>query len=131
MSPWNWYWPFQIHFPLGGNIAQNIEPNFGQIKASAGDAQLEAKISNDVHSYGRQLGKITALLLAISESEKFSENEKVQGAKAELEKLSDDIAKAKAEYYQTIAKNIKGTLEKIRAANPEAYAALIKDLKNL
>ena len=52
MYPWLCFWAPQIHFPLSGSLAQNIEPNttwFSDlIKPPAGDARIEEKAFGNV-----------------------------------------------------------------------------------
>lgn len=131
MMPWNWYWPFQIHFPLSGNVSQKIDPEFKQIATGAGNAQLEEKISNDVHSYGRQLDKIITLLLALSANQQFAGDNAVKSASDALQKMNSDIDAVKSDYYKQVAENIKISIRKLEKSDPDGYKSLVNELKNL
>ena len=70
MFPWLWYWAPQVHFPWSGRVAQQIAPDthwfFGGIRPGAGDARIEEQAFG-VASYGKQLGLITEVLLALAQ----------------------------------------------------------------
>ncbi len=72
MYPWLWFWAPQIHLPFSGSVAQEIAPDtdwfFDSIRPEAGNGDLEKKIV-EVASYGRQLGLITEVLLALADGE--------------------------------------------------------------
>lgn len=86
MFPWLWVWAPQWRFPLGGDVAQDIEPRldwfFNGIKPQAGDARIEAQ-AFEVASYGDQLGVITRLLIEMAERLPASE----QATSAPLQEL--------------------------------------------
>ena len=64
MIPSLWYWAPRFQFPLGGSVAQRIEPDFfSGISVDAGNGEVERE-AFDVASYGRQLGLITEVLLS-------------------------------------------------------------------
>ncbi len=72
MYPWFWFWAPQIHLPFSGSVAQEIAPDtdwfFDSIRPEAGNGDVEKKIF-EVASYGRQLGLITEVLLALADGE--------------------------------------------------------------
>lgn len=72
MYPWLWLWSPQIHFPWSGSVAQDIHPDTNwftaHIQGGAGDADVE-RGAFAVASYGKQLGLITEVLLAVAEQQ--------------------------------------------------------------
>lgn len=59
-----WFNVYAPHWPLSGAVQQDIRP---MLLARAGDADLEAAVLRDVASYGRQIGALTDLLLAVAD----------------------------------------------------------------
>lgn len=105
MFPWLWFWAPNLHleFPWSGDVTQDIDPVaswfFGTIKPGAGNPRIERR-AFDVASYGRQLGWITEVLIAIAERDGAPSGQ----AGASLEKL----------------KRIRGEIEKIKDAEYDA-----------
>ena len=64
-----WTWSPQFYFPWSGGVMQQIDPDptwFSHwITPGAGNAAIEEKAFSGVASYGKQLGLITDVLLAI------------------------------------------------------------------
>jgi hypothetical protein len=70
MYPWLWIWAPQVHFPLGGDVTQRIDPVaqfLRAIPAGAGDAHVEEQAFG-IASYGKQLGWITDVLLDVAKA---------------------------------------------------------------
>lgn len=69
MFPWLWFWFPQVNFPFSGAVSQDIHPNSNWfsdlIEPGAGDPEIERQ-AFEVASYGKQLGLITDVLLAVS-----------------------------------------------------------------
>lgn len=63
------HWSPQIHFPWSGGVMQRIDPDVNWfshwISPGAGNADVEEKAFTEVASYGKQLGLITDVLLAL------------------------------------------------------------------
>ncbi|MET0265027.1 MAG: hypothetical protein ABW202_05385, partial [Duganella sp.] len=89
-------WSPQIHFPWSGGVAQHIEPDLNWfshwITPGAGNAGIEEKAFTDVASYGKQLGLITEVLLALAHKNGLPED----GAVAELASIRQRIAMLKS-----------------------------------
>lgn len=62
--PWLNYNPV-VHWPLSGAVSQDIHPS---LLARAGDDETEVRVLREVASYGKQLGVIGDLLLALAEA---------------------------------------------------------------
>lgn len=91
-----WSWSPQIHFPWSGGVAQHIEPDLNWfshwITPGAGNAGIEEKAFTDVASYGKQLGLIIEVLLALAHKNGLPED----GAVAELASIRQRIAMLKS-----------------------------------
>lgn len=108
MFPWLWFFAPQIHFPWSGAVAQQIAPDkhwfFGGIRPGAGDARIEEQAFG-VASYGKQLGLITEVLLALAqESPKASAQAKASIAK--LQKIQAEIERLKTAEYERVAESL-------------------------
>ena len=87
MYPWLWFWAPQWHLPWSGDVSLNIHPDtdwFSQnIKEEgAGNASIERR-AFAIASYGKQLGLITEILIAVAEQQSDLSNE----AATSLERL--------------------------------------------
>jgi hypothetical protein len=78
-----WTWAPQIHFPWSGGVMQRIDPDVtwfsNLITPGAGNAAIEEKAFTSVASYGKQLGLITEVLLAlVDQADLRSESKSVE-----------------------------------------------------
>jgi hypothetical protein len=98
MFPWLWLWAPQLHFPFSGSVAQEIAPDtdwfFAGIPRSAGDARIEREAFG-VASYGKQLGLITEVLLALAQ-ETPPASAAARESVARLKKIRDEIENIKS-----------------------------------
>lgn len=62
MSNSNWSFNPIVHWPLSGSVTQDISPT---LLFRARDAEVETRVLREVSSYGRQIGKLSEVLLAI------------------------------------------------------------------
>lgn len=69
MFPLYRYFSPHFRFPFSGDVNQQIAPEtdwfFGNINPTAGDGEIEKEVFLKIASYGKQLGKITAVLLEL------------------------------------------------------------------
>jgi hypothetical protein len=97
MFPWFWLWAPQVHLPWSGSVSQHIAPDtdwfFAGIPAQAGDARVEQQAFG-VASYGRQLGLITEVLLALAQEAPPSDA-KARESVARLQAIRDQIEQLK------------------------------------
>ena len=126
MFPWFWIWAPQWALPLSGDVAQAIEPDtdwfFGAIPPAAGVGAVE-KRAFEVASYGRQLGLITEVLLDAAER---TAPQSADGRRA-LERLRDihaRIGAVKREQARVDEEALAAQLERLRAADPDAFARI-------
>jgi hypothetical protein len=135
MYPWIWFWAPQVHFPLGGDVTQRIDPvaQFLQaIPASAGDASVEEQAFG-IASYGKQLGWITDVLLDVAKAAPPAS----AAAKKSLRQLKQaagriDTVKqaAKADKARTL-QQIESQVRAVCLQDDAARAALRERLKPL
>ncbi len=52
----------EVHWPFSGAVTQDIHPS---LLAKAGDDETEVRVLREVASYGKQIGVISDLLLAL------------------------------------------------------------------
>jgi hypothetical protein len=97
MFPWFWLWAPQVHFPWSGSVAQHIAPEtdwfFAGIAPTAGDARIERQAFG-VASYGRQLGLITEVLLALAQETPPASPQALESI-ARLQRIRDEIEQLK------------------------------------
>lgn len=71
MFPLYRYFSPHFRFPFSGDVNQEIAPEtdwfFGNINPKVGDGEIEKEVFSKIASYGKQLGKITAVLLGLIE----------------------------------------------------------------
>jgi hypothetical protein len=69
MFPCFFFWCPHLHFPLSGEVRQQWRPDmfFQAIAPACGPARIEAEIFEQVASYGRQIGILNDLVLALCE----------------------------------------------------------------
>ena len=110
-----WTWSPQIHFPWSGGVMQQIDPDltwFSQwITPGAGNAAIEEKAFNSVASYGKQLGLITEVLLALVDETHMAAE---PGAVDELRRIQSRIEMLKTVEYTLENDKIVSQVNKIR-----------------
>jgi hypothetical protein len=120
MIPWLWLWSPQYHFPFSGSVAQRIEPDtnwfFAGIRPEAGNAEVEREIF-DVATYGRQLGLINEVLLAMAGSKQVSQ-EQASESLQRLEEVYCEVETVKSRRKQKLSKTATAVLEKLQASDP-------------
>ena len=110
-----WTWSPQIHFPWSGGVMQQIDPDltwFSQwITPGAGNAAIEEKAFSGVASYGKQLGLITDVLLAIVDQTALAAEPK---AVEDLRRIRSRIEMLKTVEYTLANDRIIAQVNKIR-----------------
>jgi len=131
MVPWLWFWAPQLHFPFSGSVAQNIEPNttwFSDlIQPPAGDARIEARAFG-VASYGKQLGQITDVLLALAEGGKLDSGEAALSLQS-LKEIKRAIDQIKDEEHAVAAQRLVQEVSTARQRGGAHYALLAEQLR--
>lgn len=116
MFPWLWFYAPQVHFPWSGAVAQQIAPDthwfFSGIQPGAGNARIEEQAFG-VASYGKQLGLITEVLLALAQ-ESPSASAAAQESIDKLKKIQAEIEHLKAAEYERVADSLAAQVLAIR-----------------
>lgn len=123
VNPWS-----QFNFPWSGDVVQRIDPDFffGAIPAEAGIGEIEKEIFK-IASYGKQLGLITEVLLALAEEAKLTAE-----PKKSLDTLKDihtKIEAVKKNKKEEIRHNARSVLDKLKASDEDGFKKLLNDYK--
>lgn len=136
-----------FRFPWSGDVSEWINPvttwfsgnqnSLLQVNYASSAPQVEEKIVRDVAGYGRQLGKISDALEAISSLPIVKDNldpKQLECVEA-FEKMAAKIRQAKEEmlmeelssyHFRSLMQNIKD----LQKAQPELYTKLKEEVKN-
>lgn len=122
---------FSPRFPWSGDVNQDIEPRvnwfFSGIAPQAGVASLERHIALDVASYGKQLSALTDVVQALLASPAAS---KVPSAvRQRFDELRGKIEQAKHDQRADYAQAAERALERLQAADANAYRRLLAGLQ--
>ncbi|MEL6234402.1 MAG: hypothetical protein AAFR46_08325 [Pseudomonadota bacterium] len=112
-------WSPNFHFPLSGDVEQEIEPRF--TTPIAGVAEIEGAIVHEVASYGRQLGALTDAVLALSAASGQDDGPEVSTLRA----MADEIAAKKTAMREVLHAHAEAALTRLKSADPEAWQALL------
>lgn len=128
MLPWFWLWAPHVHWPFSGDVAQDIAPDtrwfFHAIPPEAGVGPLEQKIF-ETHSYGRQLGALTRVLLDLAERAPSPVDAEAQQRLAELKAMCQEIAQIKARHEETLVDGARAALLRLQQQDPAALRQLL------
>lgn len=122
MFPWSLA---NYNFPFSGDVNQKIEPDwfFGTIEQGVGDSDIEKEIFLNVASYGRQIGLITEVVLALADKvELVGEEGK---ALSELRILQPKIEKVKDEKKERLRNNAIQCLNRLARVDPKELTRII------
>jgi hypothetical protein len=116
MFPWLWFYAPQLHLPWSGAVAQQIAPDthwfFGGIRPGAGDARIEEQAFG-VASYGKQLGLITEVLLALAQQSPQA-SAQAQESIDKLKAIQAEIERIKTSEYERVAASLAEQVRDIR-----------------
>ncbi|MCP4699776.1 MAG: hypothetical protein GY862_23435 [Gammaproteobacteria bacterium] len=121
MLPWSQY---NYHFPLSGDVAQQIDWFSGHINPDSGDAEIEKEIFQKTASYGTQLGIITEVLLSIN-PDALTDSQPLK----QLKELQEKVENIKAEKKERTRKNAKRILDKLAQSDPKGLEEVLKKYK--
>ena len=135
MFPWLMVWAPQFHYPFSGSVAQQIEPNwfFDAIPPDAGDGRIEQQ-AFEVASYGRQLGLLSEVLIALADQQPALSNEanasltRLKAIQAEIEKIKQREAGAPMADLET---QLRTQLRSLQQSNPAEFARVSSRLRPL
>lgn len=129
MFPWLWFWAPQLHFPWSGSVAQSIDPDvfFGTIQPGAGNPRIESRAVSSVASYGKQLGLITEVLLALAEGNP-AVKDKAARSLGKLKDIQDRIEQIKDSEYECEIWRIEELIRSARQREGDRYKELVERL---
>jgi hypothetical protein len=127
MMPWLNFWPggpSSTDAPLSGDVSQWFKIFSPTIVNGAGDPVLEREIVEDVATYGKQIGELTDVVLALAAHGKLPDSQ----ALAELKTIAAKVAEKKAEYRQGVLERARKAMDELREHDAEGYALLLAGL---
>lgn len=131
MYPLPWFFSPNVHFPFSGDLSQTIAPATNwfsdYIHGTAGDPGVERK-AFEVASYGKQLGLITEVLLAMHPDSPVA-LDKARQSLADLKEIWRKIEDVKDEEGAASAAAVEQQLDRLRRRNPAQYARVIGRLR--
>ncbi|MCW7538953.1 hypothetical protein OOT46_13995 [Aquabacterium sp. A7-Y] len=131
MLPWlPWFWlcaPTSVRWPFSGDVVQDIAPDtdwfFNAIPPGAGVGRLEKEIFEHA-SYGRQLGLLMDVVLALAEQASWP-NEQAKQRHEELLALWKEIQRLKDSRREALADAARLALRRLESADPERLQQVV------
>ena len=120
--------PIAVNLP-GGGFNYHPYTTWEAPSLYRGNATLENTIYTDVASPGKQLGKITDVVLALAEilKQNVDASEDKKNKVDELAKIADVIAKLKQPVIETAEQNARDDLEKLFGLNKAKLRAVLDE----
>jgi hypothetical protein len=115
------FWLFR--WPFSGNVNERITAPWFSPSVTvnyAGDAKIEDRVVTEVASYGRQLGWLTEIAIALAK--KVDPPADTLGR---LEKAAADIEKIKKEIHRSALEAAKDALDRLERDQPAEYQQLL------
>lgn len=129
MFPWTFYRDLYYRFPFSGDVAQRIEPEidwfFGKIPPEAGDAEVEKAVFSQIAAYGKQLGILTDVVLALAD-QLPGDGLKNHKALEQLQAMRQRIEKIKADKKEQARANAKKWLDKLAESDSDGLRELLR-----
>lgn len=91
MSSWLNYSPV-VHWPLSGSVSQDIQAS---LLAQAGNDETELRVLREVASYGKQIGVLSDLVLALAAQAPKKLGAEGDKALEQLRCMAEDIERIK------------------------------------
>ena len=122
-DPW---WIFRA--PWSGNVAQRITAPWFSPSLTvnyAGDASVEDRVVTEVASYGRQLGWLTEIAIALAKGQP-APKETLQ----RMEKAAEAIEVIKKQMRASTVDAANEALDRLEHDDPSQYAKLLRDRRS-
>jgi len=116
------FWMFRL--PLSGDVNQRITaPWFSPALTVnyAGDPVIEDRVVTEVASYGRQIGWLTEIALALAKQQPPPED-----TLQRLEQASNDIDAIKNDVHRSSFDAANAALDRLERDDPAAYKRLMR-----
>lgn len=117
------FWMFRL--PLSGDVNQRITaPWFSPAVTVnyAGDPVIEDRVVTEVASYGRQIGWLSEIALALAKNKPLPEE-----TLRRLEKAAAEIAAIKKDVQRTTVDTANAALDRLERDDPAAYQKLMRE----
>jgi hypothetical protein len=122
-------WIFRA--PLSGNVAQRITAPWFSPSLTvnyAGDAQVEDRVVTEVASYGKQLGWLTEIAIALADGQPLPQE--TQHTLHRLEKAKEDIDAIKKQVHASAVEAAKNALDRLEREDPAQYGKLLAERRS-
>jgi hypothetical protein len=117
------FWIFRA--PLSGNVAQRITAPWFSPSVTvnyAGDAAVEDRVVTEVASYGKQLGWLTEIAIALAKKQPLPDE-----TLRRLEQASQEIEAIKKKVRPSAVEAAGEALDRLRRDDPAQYEKLLRD----
>jgi len=117
------FWMFRL--PLSGDVNQRITAPWFSPSLTvnyAGEPAIEDRVVTEVASYGKQLGWLNEIVLALANKQAVP-----QETLKRLEKAVQDIETIKKEAQPSALDAANKALDQLRRDQPDKYAVLLRD----
>jgi len=126
--------PFFNMFPVTAGNWQTIDTRWWSPTVSvnfAGNPAVEREVTEDVASYGRQIGWLGDIVLALAESgggEAIKRKSAAGDSLIKLRQAQERIQEIKQRRKNSAGDNARGALANLAATDKAAYARLVRSL---
>jgi hypothetical protein len=117
------FWMFRL--PLSGDVNQRITAPWFSPSLTvnyAGDPVVEDRVVTEVASYGRQLGWLTEIAVALASKQPPPEE-----TLRRLENAANSIEAIKKEVHSCSFDAARAALDRLQSDDPEAYEKLMRE----
>jgi hypothetical protein len=125
-NPFGGFDPFGVfRSPLSGDVNQRITAPWFSPSLTvnyAGDPEIEDRVVTEVASYGRQLGWLMEITLALAKQQALS-GETLR----RLEEASEEIKAIKESVHRSALDEAKRALDRLERHEPEVYKKLLSE----
>lgn len=120
--PYDPFWMFRL--PLSGDVSQRISAPWLSPALTinyAGNAEIEDHVVTEVASYGKQIGWLNEIVLAIADNQTPNAN-----TINRLENAVKEIDAIKQRHARSTMRIAVEALDKLQTEQPSAYDALLR-----
>lgn len=125
MAPFLNFWIRGNAEPFSGDVSQLFRIFSPTVTVEGrGNPELETRITNDVATYGAQIGQLSAIVLALARNEPVPAD-----AVDKLSDIAEKIEAVKTAYRKNALDRARDALADLRAHDSDGYEALVATLK--
>jgi hypothetical protein len=114
--------------PLSGDVSQRIAAPWSSPSVTvnyAGDPKVEDRVVTEVASYGRQLGWLTEIVLALAHGHPPADD-----TLRRLQEASDKIEAIKKSVQRSALEEANAALDRLEREQPDIYSALLRERRD-